>query len=80
MKIVYHCCNDETVTYETRRLPTTEGSKRDVQKDEKTANEKEEEGRRKRPLASAPKRMKTEQDEEEIYNINVSFKIYFSNS
>lgn len=46
--------------------------KRDMQKDEKTANEKEEEGCRKRPLPLAAKRMKTE-DDEEIYHLDVSF-------
>ena len=43
-----------------------------MQKDEKTANEKEEEGCRKRPLPLAAKRMKTE-DDEEIYHLDVSF-------
>lgn len=46
--------------------------KRDMQKDEKTANEKEEEGCRKRPLAVATKRMKTEEDDEP-YHIDMAF-------
>ena len=45
-----------------------------MQKDEKTANEKEEDGSRKRALPLGSKRLKIEEDEDLC--LNVSFKTF----